>query len=174
MTHKLYPLFNHWYRGGQVYFYSDPHFADEEMRFLRADYVGDEEQIERINQKIGRKDTLVILGDIGEKEWLKKIRGYKILVLGNHDTGVTTYEDYADEVYSGPLMISPKILLTHEPVEFPFALNLHGHDHSQRTFQDQLHWNLCAENINYTPISLKEIIKSGKIGRSADIHEQAR
>ena len=59
---------------------------------LRKNYIGDEEQIKRINSKIGKYDTLVILGDVGDIEWVRKIRGYKVLVMGNHDAGATNYK----------------------------------------------------------------------------------
>jgi calcineurin-like phosphoesterase family protein len=41
-----------------------------------------------------------------------------------------------DEVYEGPLIISDKIILSHEPIENcpPFLFNIHGHDHSGRDF----------------------------------------
>ena len=170
MYKGLYDCFKHWFHGGQVYFYSDPHFSDAEMQYLRKNYIGDDEQIKRINAKIGKKDTLVILGDIGDREWLKKIRGYKVLVLGNHDSGATTYASYADEIYEGALIISEKLILSHEPLSFSYALNIHGHDHSMQSGQDTMHLNVCAEHINYTPICLKQIIESGQLKGVPTIH----
>lgn len=170
MDKWLYEKFSDWFHGGTIYFYSDPHFSDEEMKYLRKDYIGDEEQIKRINSRVGKKDTLVILGDVGDKEWVRKLKGYKVLVMGNHDAGATTYKPYFDEVYEGALFISPKIVLTHEPIEYPYALNIHGHDHSHWECQDDLHWNMCAEHIGYTPISIQEIIKSGRLKNIPDIH----
>lgn len=172
MYKHLYDCFAHWYHGGSIYFYSDPHFADEEMKYIRKGYIGDEEQIARIRSKVGKNDTLIILGDVGNKEWLKKIRGYKVLVLGNHDTGATTYEDYVDEVYEGALMISDKILLSHEPIEFPYALNIHGHDHSGWEKMKTPHLNVCAEHIDYTPISFKQIIEGGALKNIPSIHRE--
>ena len=55
MYKGLYDCFKHWFHGGQVYFYSDPHFSDAEMQYLRKNYIGDDEQIKRINAKIGKK-----------------------------------------------------------------------------------------------------------------------
>lgn len=172
MYKHLYDCFKHWYHGGTIYFYSDPHFADEEMKYIRKNYIGDEEQVKRIRARVGKNDTLVILGDVGDKEWLKKLRGYKVLILGNHDAGATTYEGYVDEVYEGALMISDKIMLSHEPIEFPYALNLHGHDHSGWEKMSTPHVNVCAEHINYTPISLKSIIESGILKDIPSIHRE--
>jgi len=198
MIKGLYDQFEHWFHGGrgQVWFYSDPHFSDEEMKYLRANYIGDEEQVKRINSKIGKWDTLVILGDVGNLEYVKKLRGYKVLVMGNHDAGASNYKrkiiaefdndddkfdsilkatdlhdnHLFDEVYEGALIISEKLILSHEPINFPYALNIHGHDHSSWSKSDNLHWNVCAEHINYTPICLKHIIESGRLKNIPTIH----
>ena len=221
MYKGLYDQFQHWFHDnrGQVYFYSDPHFADEEMKYIRKNYIGDEEQVKRINSKIGKNDTLVILGDVGDVEWVKKLRGYKVLVMGNHDAGASNYkrektltntgldcpicnntvnwlDDDAwcptcrkwvspsgiaryndnhlfDEVYEGAHIISEKIILSHEPVDFPYALNIHGHDHSDWSGKnDDMHWNVCAEHIDYTPICLKQIIESGRLKKIQTIHRE--
>lgn len=201
MYKGLYENFAHWFHNGkgQVYFYSDPHFADEEMKYIRKNYIGDEEQVKRINSKIGKYDTLVILGDVGDVEWVKKLRGYKVLVMGNHDAGasnykrVITYDSEAslqnlnngnysvvyqsdnhlfDEVYEGALIISEKLILSHEPIDFPYALNIHGHTHGDKLHSDKNHWNMCAELINYTPVSLKDIINSGRLKNIPTIHRE--
>lgn len=219
MYKHIYDRFSHWYRNnGSIWLYSDPHFADEEMQYFRKNYIGDEEQVKRINSKVGKKDTIIFLGDIGDKEYIKKIHGYKILIMGNHDQGASHYRkqrllvkgnpnrcpkcnksvvymqderDVAwcsscgwvtpredrymdtglfDEVYEGPLFISEKILLSHEPINLPFVLNIHGHDHSYWNPEDINHWNICAEHINYTPINLNEIVKSGRLNKISSIH----
>ena len=170
MYKGLYECFKHWYRGGQIYFYSDPHFTDDEMKYLRKNYIGDGEQIKRINSKMGKCDTLIILGDIGNKEYLKKIRGYKVLIMGNHDTGASTYEGYVDEIYEGPLIISEKIILSHEPISLSFMFNIHGHTHSNKTPITKNQYDMCAEHINYTPVSLKSIIESGMLKNITSIH----
>ena len=211
MIKHLYDCFSNWNSMGQVFFYSDPHFNDEDLKEYRGNITA-EEQIKRINSKVGKNDTLVILGDVGDIECVKKLRGYKVLIMGNHDSGASNYkrveeillEDEAekidkevlekeyrktklcivggngyyyyrdnrlfDEVYEGPLFISDKILLSHEPIDFPYALNIHGHNHSKSDFEDANHLNVCAEHIDYTPISLKSIIESGRLKNIDTIH----
>lgn len=169
MYKHIYDQFKHWYRGGTIWFYSDPHFSDEEMKYLRKNYIGDEEQVRAINSKLGKNDTIVFLGDIGNTEYIKKIRGYKVLIMGNHDAGATTYMELFNEVYEGPIFLSKKILLSHEPIAYPFALNIHGHDHSGYS-KLRLGYNVCAEHINYTPVSINQIIKSGLLNEIDDIH----
>lgn len=92
MLPGIYDAFQHW--GEQtVWIYSDPHFSDEDLEYGIKNRPSDEEQIRRINAKAGRKDTLIILGDVGNIECVRKLRaGRKILICGNHDLGATRYK----------------------------------------------------------------------------------
>ena len=76
-----------------------------------------------------------------------------------------------DEVYEGALMIAPNIILSHEPVEFPFAVCFSGHDHSNWN-QNHNVINFCAEHINYTPVALKDIVNSGVLNKVPNIHRE--
>ena len=170
MIKGLYNSFaERWYHGGSVWFYSDPHFGDEEMKHLRKNYISDDEQVKRINSKLGKNDTIIFLGDIGDTSFIKKIKGYKVLVMGNHDAGRSNYETFFNEIYEGILIIGPKIVLSHEPIDMRFCFNIHGHDHSGR-LKDKNHLNVCAEHIDYTPISLTKLIKEGRFKDIEDIH----
>ena len=165
-------------------------------------------------------DTIVILGDICDIEYVKKIRGYKVLIMGNHDAGRTNYErcwwkewfdqsKYSreealaemqrmypgcryiisegyqfrspfeyweviadnmlfDEVYEGPLMIGEKLILSHEPVDVPWAFNIHGHDHVGHKRKN--HMNVCADVIGYVPINMNQFMKSGAMAHVETIH----
>jgi calcineurin-like phosphoesterase family protein len=170
MIESLYAPFQKWTETGTLWIYSDPHFSDPEMVHLRKNYIGDDEQIARINSKVGRKDTIIFLGDIGDEEKIRKIRGYKVLIMGNHDKGATKYEELFDEVYSGPLFIGEKLLLSHEPIALPFAYNIHGHDHSNWDAGMKHHMNVCAEHIEYTPVNLTRLLKRGLLSKVETIH----
>lgn len=207
MIDSLYDCFKHWSEKGTVWLYSDPHFNDKEMTFLRKNYIGDDEQVKRINSKVGKNDTLIILGDVGDASYISKLRGYKVLILGNHDKGATYYKlqettvkqikigdrlidtrtikgnngesmyfkasSYLfNEVYEGPLTIGPKIILSHEPIDVPGMFNIHGHDHSNWKINNPTHLNLCAEMIDYTPVSLNKLIKQGLTKHIINIHRQ--
>ena len=70
-----------------------------------------------------------------------------------------------DQVYSGPLFISDRIVLSHAPIDFgdnyDCFFNIHGHEH---TLVPKLnHLNVAANIINYYPLNLGEIIKDGKL-----------
>lgn len=208
MYKGLYDKFKNWFRGGNIWLYSDPHLCDEEMKYIRKNYIGDEEQIKNINSKVGKNDTIIFLGDIGNIEYIKKIRGYKILIMGNHDSGATNYQRVVkekviinnkevevnryseiqelglddhfnvivednklfDEVYEGPVFINNKIVLSHEPINLPYAFNIHGHTHSLPYKYDENHLNVCAEAIDYMPISLISLLKQGVASKIEDIH----
>ena len=236
----LYEIFEKAWKkpGGNIYLYSDPHFNDPEMKYLRANYIGDDEQIKRINSKVTKNDCFICLGDCGDTSYIKKIKaGYKVLIMGNHEKGASNYKrgfesvyhngftketyrayieakckkhykeifgkDYDnltedekaeayhtfscfdsfysnnktlednklfDEVYEGPLMINDRIILSHEPIPVPdYMFNIHGHTHSEIKVDDH-HLNICAEHIDYTPVSLLNFIKKGGLSKIPNIH----
>ena len=184
-------------------------FAINEDDFVE---LCDEAQVKSINGTVHKSDTLIILGDVGDVELVRKLKaGHKVLIMGNHDKGISNYtrvverifklysemtEDddkyewmlvdptpvggiyertidnrLFDEVYEGPLIISPKIILSHEPINIPYCLNIHGHCHTKiDMIDDAKHLNCCAEWINYKPVSLGEIIKNGCLKDIDDIH----
>lgn len=238
MLPQLYKKFQDWSAKGSVWVYSDPHFGDSDCKIMDPNWITPEEQVKKINDKVKKGDTLIILGDIGNPEYIKRIKaGYKILISGNHDVGLTNYKKtvtheikeifaecvdeekyeidvaierksfhkylyekypYAkiniqeryefhspfhffdatiddnlfNEVYGGPLFISDKILLSHEPIDIPFGLNIHGHVHDGLggLSKDNSKYNVCSNCINYEPQNLSEIIKSGCLKNRDTIH----
>ena len=223
----VYKIFNDRWCKQTVWIYSDPHFGDKELAAGFPNRPSDQEQIKMINSKVGRNDTLIILGDVGDIECVKQLRGYKVLICGNHEGGGTNYErqrsewqfdqtDYNkqqaieavekqcpnckitvtegfafrnadkiskiwvviadnqlfDEVYTGPLMIGEKLFLSHEPVDIPFVLNIHGHNHSGWESNSWAHLNVCADVISYTPINLNQVLKGGIAAHVQSIHRQ--
>ena len=91
MLAGIYSEFQHW--GNQtVWIYSDPHFGDKDLECGIENRPSTEEQIKMINSCVGSKDTIIFLGDIGDVEAIKQIRGYKVLIMGNHDAGKSNYE----------------------------------------------------------------------------------
>ena len=105
-----------------------------------------------------------------------KIKGCKkILICGNHDDGsLDKYEEVFDKVYSGPLFISSKILLSHEPIlPLPdYIFNIHGHVHSNRVIDTNNHLNIASNKFGYKPLHLKKFIEDGNLSNISDIHRQ--
>ena len=73
-----------------------------------------------------------------------------------------------DEVYEGPLMIAEKLILSHEPVDVPWAFNIHGHDHVGHKRKN--HMNVCADVIGYVPVNMNQFMKSGALAHIDAIH----
>ena len=75
-----------------------------------------------------------------------------------------------DEVYEGPLMIAEKLILSHEPVDVPWAYNIHGHIHDSKHKNDKCHFNVCSDVIGYMPINMNQWMKQGYLSHVESIH----
>ena len=226
MIEGLYPPFQHWGASGTTWILSDTQFNDPDLIHVYADRPSAEEQVKRINAKCGRADTLIILGDVGDISYVRQLRAkYKILVMGNHDSGASNYkrhifkqkfdkglfqkhealdemkrlypdcaytitdgfdfsscleywEIYADNclfdlVFTGPVLIGEKLILSHEPVEeLDWCMNIHGHTHDRNIVNDTYHFNVCADVIDYTPINFNKWMKDGHLAKIQSLHRQ--
>ena len=170
MIPGLYKIFDHWHKEGTLWIYSDPHFDDKDLKGAVPGRPDAETQLKSINSCVGKKDKIVILGDINNIEYAKRIKGYKILIMGNHDAGRTNYEGVFQEIYEGPVMIGEKLILSHEPVNIPWAFNIHGHIHDVRHKNDTHHLNVCSDVIGYTPVNMNQLMKSGILSKVETIH----
>lgn len=166
----LYDCFQHWGEKNAVWVISDTHFGDKDIQKAFPNRPSDEELIKNINQKVGKTGTLLLLGDVGDIECAKQLKGYKVLICGNHDAGVANYKEIFDEIYTGALIIGEKLILSHEPVEIPWAFNLHGHNHQGAKRKG--HLNVCADVIGYTPINFNQLLKSGIASKVQTIHRE--
>ena len=160
----LYDCFQHWGEKNAVWVISDTHFGDKDIQKAFPNRPSDEELIKNINQKVGKTGTLLLLGDVGDIECAKQLKGYKVLICGNHDSGAANYKEIFDEVYTGALIIGEKLLLSHEPIDAKWIFNLHGHNHTGAK-TDKYHLNVCADVIDYTPINFNQFLKSGALSK---------
>ncbi len=168
MINTLYPIFRKWSENGSVWLISDTHFDDADRDFMGYK-ISTLSHFKRIKDRCHKNDTLIHLGDVGNKEYFREIKSHKVLILGNHDHSPGYYEDCFDEIYSGPLFISDKIMLSHEPIDLPFCLNISGHNHSSWGHYENV-LNLAANVVGYDPVSLKDIINSGRLKEIKSIH----
>ena len=166
----LYDCFQHWGEKNAVWVISDTHFGDKDIQKAFSNRPSDEELIKNINQKVGKTGTLLLLGDVGDIECAKRLKGYKVLICGNHDAGATNYKEIFDEVYTGALIIGEKFILSHEPIDIPWAFDVHGHDHAGTKRKG--HLNVCADVIGYTPINFNQLLKSGASSKIQTIHRE--
>ena len=176
MIATLYDKFKPWSAGGSVWIISDPHFEDPDCKLMNPGWITPQEQIDIINKKVMPSDTLILLGDIGNPEWVLKIKSKnKILIMGNHDAGKTNFEYYFNEIYEGPVFIAEKILLSHEPIINSNWLNIHGHCHNGHRYDltedlTVIGINVASDVHNYVPINLKDVIKSGYLSKITSVH----
>ena len=224
MIKGLYKPFEHWGKN-TCWIISDTHFGDPDLIYPYPDRPTAAEQVKLINSKVGKNDTLIILGDVGNIEWVQQLRGYKVLVMGNHDAGASNYQRHIfkqkfdkglfqkhealdeikrlysdcaysiidsynfldnspcweasadnklfDEVFSGPIMVSEKLILSHEPVEeLDWCMNIHGHTHDRNIVNDKYHFNVCADVIGYIPINFNKWMKDGHLAKIQSLHRQ--
>lgn len=174
MIKQLYDCFQHWSDGGSVWIISDTHFEDNDCKLMDKNWISPVEQVKIINELVYKNDTLIHLGDTGNcNPYMNQINAhYKVLIMGNHQSGRSNYTKYFNEIYDGALFIGPKLLLSHEPVGVPFALNIHGHDHNNKEYYKDgcKYLNLAANVCNYTPVNLGKIIKDGILSDISSIH----
>lgn len=173
MLKTLYPIFQKWSEKGNVWLISDTHFNDSDCLLMDIEWPQPEEFASNIAKLVHKNDTLIHLGDVGDPAYLKQTwkkgkKPYLVLVAGNHDA--ISRMDIFDEIYTGPLVISKKIILSHEPIELNWGLNIHGHDHADIAYKDIYHLNLASNVIKYQPIRLKDIINSGRLNKIDSIH----
>lgn len=170
MIKSLYPCFQHWSAKGSVWLISDTHFDDPDCKYMNENWISPEEHIYRLSF-LTKNDTLIHLGDVGNPKYLTELKCYKVLIMGNHDQSKTKFEPYFNEIYSGPLMIGPKILLSHEPIDVPWAFNIHGHDHDPENAFGCNHINLASNVVYWTPYNLdKDLIQMGWMTDIPSIH----
>lgn len=161
------------------YFISDLHIDDKNiMTYEHRPFSSLEEMRETIinnwNSIVSDNDNVYLLGDIGKDAYvLRELNGFITVVMGNHDKEIQTelFELQRKghiELFPYPIMINNSLWLSHEPIgymppECPY-LNIHGHLHRfhygllDRSWAGgNRYFNVSVEQINYTPISTKEI-----------------
>lgn len=84
-----------WEKCQNVYICADTHFSDLDMREY-FNHPSAEEKVKKINSVVSRQDCLIILGDIGERKWVKDIKAkVKICIMGNHDSSANNLKRQA-------------------------------------------------------------------------------
>jgi len=173
-------------RQAKVWVISDTHFGHKLMAETRG-FGGDIEAhdkalVEAWNSVVAENDTIWHLGDVYFRDGYTKLpllRGYKRLVLGNHDGSTDKYRMLRQhfEVLYGAAVVGQNIL-THVPVHpnqlRRFRLNIHGHTHAARvvdsvgvgenfsTFNDMRYVPVSVEHLkDWKPILLQQAIQQG-------------
>lgn len=179
MIDSLYDKFKQWSERGSIYIISDTHFDDPDCKLMDPNWISPTEHMKILKKDIHKGDTLIHLGDVGDAVYLDELKCYKVLISGNHDV-LSKVASHFDEVYTGPLFIADRIILSHEPIHGleKIALNIHGHIHNGYTcaFYDlgdkhiTSHLNLASDVAQYQPTNLGALIKSGFLRGKVNYH----
>lgn len=147
----------------------DLHFGHPNIAKIRPGLGVDNEEehreliIDNWNSVVNKRDVVWMLGDICFKAnllpELKRLRGNKFIVLGNHDVDGGLFEPYVSKVCG--IVKYKGFWLSHAPMH-PLELrgkpNIHGHCHSKSLPDTKNYFNASLENIDYKPITL-EVVK---------------
>ncbi|QNL29392.1 calcineurin-like phosphoesterase [Enterococcus phage iF6] len=163
----------------KIWFTSDTHFGQERtfkysMRGMYFDNVehADLAMIERWNDVVDEEDTVYHLGDFGNFEVAKQLKGKIHLLFGNYERdgkgGFITpeQENYFEFVRKGTAvtLVDQRLVLVHEPSHMSYSedkikdgyFGLFGHIHEkQKVKRNAL--NVGVDVHNFTPVSLETV-----------------
>lgn len=111
-----------------IYFTADLHLFHRNIRRWYPDREDENTIIQIWNSQVRSDDIVYVLGDLtfGSHEQTHRttssLNGRIILVRGNHDRrSPTWYRRLGIEVVRGPIVIEPRLVLSHYP-RYPFAI----------------------------------------------------
>ncbi len=164
----------------KIWFTSDTHFGQERtfkysMRGMYFDNVehADLAMVERWNDVVDEEDTVYHLGDFGNFEVAKQLKGNIRLLFGNYERegrgGFITpkQETYFEHVYKDSqlaTLVDERLVMVHEPSHLSYAddtakrgyFGLFGHIHEkQKVKRNAL--NVGVDLHNFTPVSLETV-----------------
>ena len=158
----------------KIFIISDTHFNHKNIieytkRPFNTVEEMNQELIKRWNNKVGKDDLVIHLGDfaLGDKEEVVEIKnrlnGNIILIQGNHDN--KSIREAGFIIVKGSLEIE-NLILSHSPLskeEIPRGfINIHGHIHEKESLNGI---NISVEKTNYEPLDLEELKNKIKISR---------
>ena len=163
MLPGIYESFQHWGEKHQtVWIYSDPHFNDDELAGGIKGRPSAEEQVKKINAKCGRRDCLIILGDIGDVEYVRQLRAeYKILIVGNHDAGASNYKrETYDVIFDKEIYTKEQVLAEMKELYPGWKITIHEEWGFTSPFE---RWIATADNLLFDEIYEGALIVGEKL-----------
>jgi calcineurin-like phosphoesterase family protein/2'-5' RNA ligase len=169
----------------KVYLFSDAHFDHGNIiRYCRRPFHSvrqmNHKLLENWNHIVRENDTVYYLGDMSYGRfrrpidyWLGRLNGDIFYIRGNHDSDTITRASVIPTRY-GIKYGNNQFLLTHDPYR-PSGYDgwiIHGdkHNNSLKRYpfinQKNKTINVCAELVNYSPLSLDRLILLMETGRS--------
>lgn len=164
-----------------IYFTSDLHLGHTSvLGFQNRPFENIDDMnralIHNFNSVVKPSDTLYILGDISHRipeskanELIKRFKGRKILIKGNHDgdydpslfEGIYDYLELNYEHMKYVLMHYP--LMEWNRSRYNSSIHLHGHIHSDGKYNEEnretgiLRYDVGVDSNNYYPVSIDYI-----------------
>lgn len=157
----------------KILIWSDPHFGHKNViKYSPRPYADvtemNEMLIHNYNSVVGVNDYVIWCGDVAflndtlANNILRRLNGYKILIVGNHDMYKKKVKKLEfDEIY---LLYDIEIggvtiVFTHFPINnLPKpAISVHGHIHNNDDVSPQ-HINVSVERTDYTPVLFDKIV----------------
>ena len=160
----------------KIWVTSDSHFWHENIiKLCKRPFsnveIMNECLIENWNTKVSTDDLVIHCGDFALcsadrfDEIIKRLRGRKILIKGNHDSrSIIFYLDHGFSFVCNYFSMK-NILFTHRPLpidtKFSEAYHVFGHIHNNETIDsgDKKRINVSVEVTEYFPVSLDEILQ---------------
>ena len=158
----------------KTFMISDTHFRDKEVFEMSGENknfksVADKDAaiISNWNEVVKPEDTVFILGDFGDPNYMTKLNGHKYFIYGNHDK-----PNMADIKF--PIVYKNFFILSHEPMfiteDGPYA-NIFGHVHNNPIYRTvtSRSYCVCACRNNYTPVEFSKIVEAMKNYESSNV-----
>lgn len=156
----------------RVFVIADTHFGhkkviefENEFRPFQTIEEHDDELVYRWNNTVNKNDTIWHLGDVlfgrGAFETLKRLKGVKKLVLGNHDHyPIELYLEHFNSVHSSVKLRNA--LFTHIPIHpnqlLRFRANVHGHMHS-KSLNSPNYACVSVEHTDLAPVLIDKVMQ---------------
>lgn len=156
----------------KVLFISDLHLGHESITSFAGHLRGntttvddhDKWIVEQWNSATSKNDLIWVLGDVcfdkKKLPLLKRMKGNKHLILGNHDTfSLETYAPYFNKIH-GFTKYKGAAWLSHAPIhpsELRDKWNVHGHLH-QKTVDDYRYICVSVEHLKGKPICWEDLL----------------
>jgi calcineurin-like phosphoesterase family protein len=160
-----------------VFYTADTHFGEERALTLsRRPFANvsemDNTMVRRWNRLVQPDDTVYHLGDFGDPNTARRLKGHIIFLLGNYEREaiaqgeitLVSLRGYFSQVIEEPVLLhtlegtGEQIALVHEPSHRRKELfNLFGHIHQlQMVKRNGL--NVGVDCHNFTPVSLETVL----------------
>lgn len=169
-----------------VFFTSDLHLGHQNVIGMCKRPFSDVEEMNEAlisawNSRVHKNDTVYIVGDFSYRsatppeEFLKRLRGKKYLIIGNHDRSWIKKVDLAEyfEGWSSYAVVNTgrgKATLCHFPMlafEGKFLIHGHMHNNTQRNYWSYLKnmeraFNAGVDVNGYMPVTFDELVRNNE------------